>query len=69
MKKSFDVIKFMQKLVNVSNEMIGSTLNRQLWQPAIGPPGSLIPERASARVIRGHFLHLPYLAGTNVSLP
>jgi len=46
--------------------MISDTLNGQLWQPAVGPPGSFIPEEASARILSGNFLHLPYLAGTNV---
>ncbi|KAJ7188969.1 alpha/beta-hydrolase [Mycena filopes] len=56
-----------ETLMNISNSFIDSTLNGQLWQPAVGPPGSLIPERASARVNRGDVLHLPYLAGSNVN--
>ncbi|KAF8637809.1 hypothetical protein AX16_010727 [Volvariella volvacea WC 439] len=56
-----------EKLLNISNTMISNTLNSQLWQPSIGPLGSLIPERASARMLRGDFLHLPYIGGTNAN--
>ncbi|CAA7266823.1 unnamed protein product [Cyclocybe aegerita] len=56
-----------ETLLNILNAMIRSTLNNQLWQPSVGPPGSFIPERASKRIEAGNFLHLPYLAGTNVN--
>ncbi|KJA16856.1 hypothetical protein HYPSUDRAFT_147181 [Hypholoma sublateritium FD-334 SS-4] len=54
-------------LLNISNSMIESTLNSQLWQPAVGPAGSFVPERSSQRIKSGNFLHVPYLAGTNVN--
>ncbi len=55
-----------QTLLNISNGMIESTLNSQLWQPSVGPAGSFVPERSSQRIQSGNYLHVPYLAGTNV---
>ncbi|KAK1235953.1 hypothetical protein PQX77_000804 [Marasmius sp. AFHP31] len=46
--------------------MIGNTLNRQLWQPTISS-GSLFSTQASEKIKGGEFLHLPYLAGTNLN--
>ncbi|EIN14306.1 alpha/beta-hydrolase [Punctularia strigosozonata HHB-11173 SS5] len=54
-----------ETLLGASNTLISGTLNSQLWQPAVGPQGSLLPERQSARIASGQFLHVPYLAGTN----
>ncbi|KJA16881.1 hypothetical protein HYPSUDRAFT_71057 [Hypholoma sublateritium FD-334 SS-4] len=54
-------------LLNISNSMVVATLNNQLWQPAVGPVGSFVPERASKRIQSGNFLRVPYLAGTNVN--
>ncbi|TFK46105.1 alpha/beta-hydrolase [Heliocybe sulcata] len=56
-----------ETLLNISNAMVSATLNSQLWQPAVGPPGSLIPVRASTKMIFGDFLHVPILAGTNMN--
>ncbi|KAL0571661.1 hypothetical protein V5O48_010301 [Marasmius crinis-equi] len=55
-----------EKLLNISNDMIANTLNRQLWQPTISP-GTLWSTQASAKKKSGDFLSVPYLAGTNVN--
>ncbi|KAF9223918.1 alpha beta-hydrolase [Gyrodon lividus] len=54
-------------LLNISNTMIDSTLNQQLWQPAIGPVSSFAPERPSQKVRSGNYLHVPFLGGTNLN--
>ncbi|KAJ7056689.1 alpha/beta-hydrolase [Mycena amicta] len=56
-----------QTLLNISNDMIANTLNRQLWQPAVGPKGSMITQRASAVIASGKYRHVPYLGGSNVN--
>lgn len=56
-----------ETLLNVSNTMVSSTLNHQLWQPSIGPAGSMMTELASSKIARGDFLSLPFMSGTNVN--
>ncbi|KAG6885765.1 hypothetical protein C0992_004908 [Termitomyces sp. T32_za158] len=57
-----------EELLTISNSMISSVLNDQLWQPAIGPPGSFAPVRASTRIKTGEFRHdVAYLAGTDLN--
>jgi len=57
-----------ETLLNISNTMINNRLNQQLWQPTVGPPNSLIPERPSQRIASGKFLHdVAYMAGTNLN--
>jgi hypothetical protein len=55
-----------QRLINISNTLITSTLNHQLWEPTIAP-GSFAPVRASAKIALGDFVHVPVISGTNVS--
>lgn len=50
-----------------SNGMITERVNGQLWEPAVGPSDSFVPERPSKRMASGNFRKVPYLAGTNVS--
>ncbi|KAF9496737.1 lipase [Pleurotus eryngii] len=53
-------------LFNISNSMVRSTLNDQLWEPTVHPQ-SFLNQRPSQRVLSGRFLHVPYLSGTNVN--
>ncbi|KAF5378964.1 hypothetical protein D9757_009084 [Collybiopsis confluens] len=56
-----------ETLLGISNSMIDATLNMQLWQPAIGPPGSFADTRASIKIQNKDFLHIPYFGGTNLN--
>ncbi|KAG6901606.1 hypothetical protein C0995_010014 [Termitomyces sp. Mi166 len=57
-----------ETLLSISNSMIQTVLNDQLWQPSIGPPGSFAPARASTLIEAGEFRHdVAYLAGTNLN--
>ncbi|KAH7912797.1 alpha beta-hydrolase [Hygrophoropsis aurantiaca] len=56
-----------ETLLNITNEMLANTVNGQLWEPTIGPPGSFAPERPSQRILSQNFARLPYLGGTNLN--
>ncbi|KAJ4480140.1 alpha/beta-hydrolase [Lentinula aciculospora] len=56
-----------ETLLNISNTLISEALNGQLWQPCIGPAGSFADAQASTKIRNKDFLHVPYLAGTNVN--
>ncbi|KAI0363529.1 alpha/beta-hydrolase [Pilatotrama ljubarskyi] len=56
-----------ETLLDVTNNMTAQVLNGQLWQPAVGPAGSFMPERPSLRIASGNFRHVPILAGTNLN--
>ncbi|PPR03542.1 hypothetical protein CVT24_007029 [Panaeolus cyanescens] len=56
-----------QTLSQISNSMISSTLNSQLWQPTIGPAGSFASVRPSVKIASGDYLHVPYIGGSNLN--
>ncbi|TFK46123.1 alpha/beta-hydrolase [Heliocybe sulcata] len=56
-----------EALLNISNAMTAATTNEQLWEPVVGPPDSIIPVRASAKIASGDFMNVPVIAGTNLN--
>ncbi|KAF8529673.1 alpha/beta-hydrolase [Hysterangium stoloniferum] len=56
-----------ENLLNSTNFLLTTTLNYQLWYPAVGPPGSFVTERASAKIASGEFRHIPMIMGTNLN--
>jgi len=56
-----------ETLNDITNTLVGTVLNGQFWEPAVGGPGSFMPVRPSQQIATGNFLHLPYLAGTNLN--
>ncbi|KAF8588273.1 alpha/beta-hydrolase [Ramaria rubella] len=56
-----------ETLLNATNFLISVTLNSQLWYPAVGPPDSFVPVRASQRIEAGEFRHISMIMGTNLN--
>ncbi|KAI0029856.1 alpha/beta-hydrolase [Vararia minispora EC-137] len=56
-----------ETLLNASNAILSSLLNQNMWEPTVGPRGTIIAELSSERIKSGNFSHVPLIGGSNLN--